>query len=200
MANEQRGHEIATIDVAMVGVIAQGGNEFVFKTASKCTAEVVVNTTEAVPLIIKGVLKAQKPKKDTITGHTIVLTDNVFNPQLVVLLQGGTVTYDATGKLTGYTPPVAGSEQKGEVLILNIYSAIYDAAGLITGYEKLSYPNCQGSPFAPSAEDNVFRVAEYTINSAPAVGEAPYAISYIDALPELPTGPTFGAPGGNEGA
>ena len=31
-----------------------------------------------------------------------------------------------------------------------------------------------------SAEDNVFRVGTYTINSAPKETEAPYTIDYID--------------------
>ena len=66
-----------------------------------------------------------------------------------------------------------------------MYSAVYDAAGLITGYEKVTYPNCQGTPWAPGSEDNVWRVAEYTINSAPKKGEAPYTIEYVDALPTV---------------
>ena len=68
---------------------------------------------------------------------------------------------------------------------LNAYSAIYDAAGLVTGYEKIAYPNCQGTPVALNSEDNVFRAPEYTINSAPKTGEAPYKITYVKTLPTV---------------
>ena len=111
----------------------------------------------------------------------------MFNPELVVVLQGGTIKYDSgtPTKVIGYTPPVAGSSDKGKVFKLNCYSAQYDAAGQIVQYEKITYPNCQGSPVAFGSEDGVFRAPEYTIDSAPKNGEAPYDISYVQQLPTL---------------
>lgn len=178
--------EIATIDCQLITIETEDG-EFGFETASKIGVEPQIETTDAVKLIIKGKLKAQKPEQSTITGNKITLTDNVFNPELVLVLQGGTIKYDTQdpAKITGYTPPVAGSNDKGEVFKLNAYSAQYDAAGLIVNYEKITYPNCQGIPVAFGAEDGVFRSSEYTINSAPKTGEAPYDINYVDVLPEL---------------
>ena len=52
-------------------------------------------------------------------------------------------------------------------------------------YEKTSYPGCTGQPIAFGAEDDVFRVNSYTINSAPGKGEAPYTISFVEELPTL---------------
>lgn len=183
----KKGLEIPTIDVVLVTITPQGElpEEIALNTASNIAVEPQIETQEAVKLIIKGVLKAQKPEESTLTGNQITLTDNVFTPQLVKVLQGGTITYDAEEptKIIGYTPPVAGSEEKGEIFTLNAYSAIYNAAGLITGYEKIEYPNCQGRPIALSSEDGVFRVNTYTIISAPEIGQAPYDINYIDALP-----------------
>ena len=75
--------------------------------------------------------------------------------------------------------------EKGKVFKLNAYSAIYNAAGILTGYEKISYPNCQGVPVAFNSEDGVFRTSEYTINSAPAQGERPYEIEIVQDLPVL---------------
>ena len=181
-----KGHEIPTIDVALVTIkTANSDTELALDTASKIAVNVETETTDAVKLIIKGVLKAQKPKETTITGNTIVLTDNVFNPEIAKVLQGGTITYKEgdSGEVVSYIPPVAGSSEKGEVFTLCAYSAIYSAGGLITGYEKVEYPNCQGTPFGVSSEDGVFRVSEYTINSAPNIGEAPYKIEYVSELP-----------------
>lgn len=197
MANPTKGHEIPTIDVSMVTVEVSGGKEIALQTASKIAISVQSETEDSVKLVVKGKLIAQKPEQVTITGNTITLTDNVFNPELVKILQGGTIKYwssaeqsaegdtDAGFGVSSYTPPVAGSDDKGSPFTLNAYSAIYDAAGLVTGYEKIAYPNCQGTPVALNSEDNVFRAPEYIINSAPKTGEAPYKITYIKELPTV---------------
>ena len=52
-------------------------------------------------------------------------------------------------------------------------------------FEKITYPNCQGVPVAFGSEDGAFRAPEYTINSAPGNGEAPYSIDYVKDLPVL---------------
>ena len=93
-----------------------------------------------------------------------------------------------TSRIKSYTPPLAGDVADQDVFTARAYSAIYNAAGIITGYECIKYPNCQGVPISMSSEDDVFRVGEYTINSAPDTGEAPYEISYMPELPEVQAG------------
>lgn len=198
----KKGNEIPTIDVSLVTITpkAEGDEvvqELALNTASKIAVNVQSETEDAVKLIVKGRLIAQKPPETTITGNTIVLTDNVFNAEVVRILQGGTIKYMGDGNGTtesdedkgfgvkSYSPPVAGSAEKGKVFTLQAYSAIYDAAGLLKGYEKIIYPNCQGTPVALSSEDGVFRAPEYTINSAPAKGESPYVLEYVKTLPEV---------------
>lgn len=190
-------NEIPTIDVNLVTIETTAGYEYGFDTANQIEVDPQVEETDSVKLVVKGKLRAQKPKEATITGHEITLHDNVFNPELVKTLQGGTIYYwqddthttmDVTPTDFGfakYEPPVAGSDEKGEVFKLNAYSAIYNAAGIITGYEKTTYPNCQGEPVAFNSEDGTFRAPEYTINSAPDTGEAPYTINWVADLPEL---------------
>lgn len=197
MANPKKSKaEIATIDVSLV-TIEVDGTEFGFDTASSIEVEPQINEEDAITLVVKGILRAQKPAVSTITGNQITLTDNVFNPELVQVLQGGTIKYwtsaehttegdtDAGFGISSYTPPVAGSADKGKVFKLNAYSANYDASGQIVQYEKITYPNCQGTPVALSSEDGAFRAPEYTINSAPKSNEAPYVITYVDELPTL---------------
>lgn len=189
----KKGHEIPTIDVVLVTMQAAGGSdEIALDTASKIEVNPQTESEDAIKLIVKGRLIAQKPTVTTITGNTITLTDNVLNAEMVKIMQGGTIKYwsseehtsetdtDAGFGISSYTPPVAGSADKGTPFTLNAYSAIYDAAGIITGYERISYPNCQGVPVAFSSEDGVFRAPEYTINSAPKENEAPYKISFLD--------------------
>ena len=194
----KQGHEIPTIDIVMFTVTpASTGIEIGLQTASKLAVNPQTETQDAVKLVVKGALLAQKPAETTITGNTLVLTDNVFIPELVKILQGGTIKYwtdedktvegdtDKGFGVARYTPPVAGSREKGEVFVSRAYSAIYNAAGVVTGYECISYPNCQGIPVAFSSEDGVFRAPEYTINSAPDRGQAPYEITYLKELPSL---------------
>ena len=192
MAVKKSKAEIATIDVSLV-TIEVDSNEFGFDTASSIEVEPQINEEDAITLVVKGILRAQKPAVSTITGNQITLTDNVFNPELVQVLQGGTIKYwtsaehategdtDAGFGISSYTPPA----DKGKVFKLNAYSANYDASGQIVQYEKITYPNCQGTPVALSSEDGAFRAPEYTINSAPKSNEAPYVITYVDELPEL---------------
>ena len=181
-----KGHEIATIDVAMVTLAPSSGTEIGLTTGTQVGVETELETTDGIKLVVKGVLIAQKREKNTITGTTITLTDNVFNPELVKMLQGGTITYDqTTGAFKSYTPPVAGSEYSPTPFTLNLYTAHYDASGLVQGYEKVSYPNCTGNPIAFSAEDDTFAAPEYTIKSAPSTGAAPYTIEYVTSLPTL---------------
>lgn len=190
MANEVKkvrksSNEIATIDCSLITIETEDG-EYGFDTANKIEVEPQIEEEEAVKLVVKNILRAQKPPQSTITGHQITLSDNVFNPELVLTLQGGKIKYDeATGELLGYEPPVAGSADKGEIFKLNAYTAQYDASGRIVKYEKVTYPNCQGTPVAFGSEDGAFRAPEYTINSAPNTGEAPYSISYVKDLPVL---------------
>lgn len=184
----KKGTEFATIDVVCVSVRVQGTeDELILNTANQIQVTTATETQEKVPLIVKGVLIAQKPQETTITGHTLVITDNVFNPELVQILQGGTIKYDTENhtKVIGYTPPVVGSTDKGKVFDLMGYSAIYDAAGLIKGYERITYPNCQGTPIALNSQDGVFRAPEYTINSAPTNGQAPYDIDIVSSIPTV---------------
>lgn len=177
---------IPTIDVSLV-VIRVGsetdGTEYAVDTASQIAVEVQTETTDAIKLVKSGKLLAQKPQTTTITGNQITLTDNVFSPTLAKILQGGTIS--GTGDSLVYTPPAAGSSEKGSVFALDAYSAQYDASGQIVRYEKITYPNCQGTPFGVGAQDDTFRVPEYTINSAPKTGEAPYKISYVKTLPDF---------------
>ena len=185
----KKGHEIATIDVAMVTITVGGEvgatTEIGLKTATQIQVDPSIETTDAIKLIVKGVLIAQKRQVDTLTGNTITLTDNVFNPELVKVLQGGTIKYGTDGAFESYTPPVAGAENEATPFTLNVYAAHYDASGIILDYEKTEYPNCTGVPVSMSVQDDTFTTPEYSIIPAPGDGEAPYKITMVKSLPEL---------------
>ena len=193
----KHGNEIPTIDVELITIDQGDGVEIGIQTANKLSVNAQTESQDAVKLVVKGVLLAQKPEQVTVTGHTLVLTDNVFNPELVKILQGDTIKYYQTAEgvtegdedkgfgVASYTPPAVGEKVNIKPFTLHAYSAIYNAAGICTGYEKVSYPNCKGQPVALSSEDGAFRAPEYTITSAPNKGQAPYSISYPQVLPTV---------------
>lgn len=187
---KKRAVGIPTIDVALV-VVRTGsddsGLEIAVDTANQIQVEPQTSDSDAIQLIKLGKVLAQKLAQTTITGHQITLTDNVFTPLLAKIFQGGSVTGEGTSLV--YTPPVAGSNDKGEIFELDCYSAVYDASGQIVKYECITYPNCQGTPITVSMQDDTFRQPEYVINSAPKSGEAPYKISYVAELPDFSSAP-----------
>lgn len=183
---KKRLEAIPTIDVSLVVIrtgTTENGTEYAVDTSNKLGVEPQTETTDAIKLVKLNKIIAQKPQRTVITGHQLTLTDNVFSPTLAKVLQGGTIT--GSGDSLTYEPPVSGGDDKGEVFELDAYSAQYDASGQIVRYEKTTYPNCQGTPFTESIEDDVFRVSEYTINSAPKKGQAPYKRSYVTSLPDF---------------
>nr|DAE53252.1 MAG TPA: S-layer protein [Caudoviricetes sp.] len=186
MATPKRGTERATIDCCMVVATTEETSPrcIGITSGTKIAVEPQVETTEAVKLIIKGTLKAQKPEKRTLTGHTITLTDNLTILELIEILQGGTVTRNEAGEIISYEPPASGVDYDPVKFTLDVYSAQMAGSDVI-GYEKTIYPGCAGQPAGLNSEDDVFRATEYTINSAPGNGEAPYKIEYVDTLPVI---------------
>jgi hypothetical protein len=153
-------------------------------SGTKLGVEQQTKVNDAVELVIKGESIAKKPEQTTVTGHKLTLTDNLVIIDLIQILQGGNLTKDETSKkITGYTPPVSGKSE-GKPGTLKAYSAIMEGS-TIAGYSCIAYPHCIGVPVCMGAEDNVFQVNEYTINSTPGSGQAPYAMTIVDALPTV---------------
>ena len=67
----KKGTEIATIDVCLVTITTKGDSpvEIALKTSNQVQVSPATETTEAVKLIIKGELIAQKGEEVTITGN-----------------------------------------------------------------------------------------------------------------------------------
>ncbi len=78
MAGPNKGTEMAVIDCCMIVLTTEDESKsFGITSSVKLGVEPQIETTDPVKLIIKGVLKAQKKGKNTITGHQLTLTDNL---------------------------------------------------------------------------------------------------------------------------
>lgn len=182
----KRANIIPLIDVNMV-VFETAEDAWAVETASQIQVEPILNTTDAIQLIVKDKLIAQKGQKNTLTGHTITLTDSVFSPEMVVCIQGGDIEYNEMDytKVKKYTPPNSGEALTMKPFTVHTYSAQYDSSGQIVQYEHVMYPNCQGTPIGLNRQDNTFSTPEYTITSYPSNGKPPYTIEYVEALPVM---------------
>lgn len=188
--NVKRSAEKATIDCTMIVLRPRDTSKYETVGTDSDTqiqVEANVETSEAVRLVIKDVLKAQKKAKSTLTGHTITITEGMSVLEFLPLLIGATLTKDqTTGEITGYEPPASGEKVDLPVFEMDAYSAVYSGAELV-GYEKITYPNCTGDQIAPpGSQDGTFRSSDLTIVSAPGKGVAPYTVTYI-APGDLPT-------------
>ena len=196
-----KGNEVATIDVALVVVKDADGNRIGLDTSNRVQVTPVTETNDAVKLIVKDRLISQKPSKTTITGNTLTLTDNVFNAQLVMLLQGGVVTYSKKYSSTSASI-AAGSHYinvDNEYLVFNIASTVTgvieynDVSGVLelvvgTTRTRKSYTvsattPSSGSSITVTAAADESRIKSYT---PPVVGSAvsiePFEVECYSAI------------------
>ena len=111
MANVQLS-SMALSDVSLIRLVTKDGknNVYRFTSSTDFEAEEVIEEGEEKPLIIKGVLRANKPAKDTLLGHDIKLIDSLFTPEVLCLLQGGEVETNEDGSFKKYLPPIVGED------------------------------------------------------------------------------------------
>ena len=187
MGTIRRPEEVATIDASLIVLTRENGDgdAFGITTNTEVATEVQTETTDANKLIIKGVLKAQKKEKQTLTGIQITLTDNMTVLDLARAVQGGKILRDEQGKIIKYVPPIVGEEEEQEKYTVEVYTACMDSSGEILKYEKTTYKHCTGQPFAYNAKDDEWRSAQYVLLCLPKQGEPPYELDYVDELPAV---------------
>ncbi len=177
--------EKALTGVALVVLTDKYGKKYSFTTASKANAKVAIEAGKKTELIIKGVLKAQKKFDSTIKGVDVEFLDNMFLPEVVALLQGGTVEKDENGRFISYTPVSAGTAPNLESFDVDIYTEETDTSGQTLRYARLILPNGKGEPIELGFEDDSFFSAKYIIKTAPSAGEPAYKIEMVDSLPVI---------------
>ena len=177
---------MALSDVSLIRLVTKGSvkKEYLFTSSTDFEAEEVIQEGEEKPLIIKGVLRANKPAKDTLLGHDIKLIDNLFTPEVLCLLQGGEIEAGEDGKFKKYLPPIVGEDVVKEKFDMEIYSAIIENDGETGDYLKTTYYNCIGQNKPVSFKDDEYFTAEYGIQSRPANGERPYDFEIVTGLPQ----------------
>lgn len=179
--------ELPLVDVARVVLTTKETTPitYTWETASKAESEVLTEEIKGEKLIIKGVLKAQKRDEEIITGINLKFQDNVFAPEVVQLLQGGTLTTDVDESFLKYEAPKVGEKPVLTPFDIDVYTTITAEDGEIQGYLKYTFPNGKGKPVKFEMEDNKFMAPSYEITTAPKKGESPYTIDKVSTLPVI---------------
>ncbi len=131
---------------------------------------------------IKNRIVAVNKTEDIQYGSSITLKDTCFQPEVLAIVDGGTIK-GTTGSVTGYSAPKNGEVVKRIPFTLNLYTAEKGTEGEVITYAKFSYPSCKGTPAKFSFKDGEYMTPEYTIVSRPGKGKAPYDIDFVQALP-----------------
>ncbi len=153
--------------------------------ASEAEVTAYISEGEEKELRVKNTIKAQNKTEDIVMGYDIKLVSATMVPEILALIDGGTLKYDETDteKIIGYDAPAIGSPVERTPFTLHVYTEEKDGDGSTKSYVKFSYLHCKGKPTDYNLQDGEFFVPELTAKSRPKLGESPVSITFLDELP-----------------
>lgn len=187
MANAVK-NQLPLTDVEMVQVVTKESQPriFTFDTSDEVTTEEIVEEGKDRPLQIKNKIVANVPAEDLVLGYDLKFKDNVMCPELLHVMQGGTLTYETEGgAFKSYEPPAIGTTRNKVALDVITYTAEVSTDGKTGRYLKITWSNGKGSSVPISLKDGEYYSNEYTVKCRPAKGQAPYKMEVVDELPSL---------------
>ncbi|UZQ49112.1 hypothetical protein [Clostridium kluyveri] len=155
-----------------------------FDTATEASYSPVLSEGDETILRTKNTIHAINRTEDIQYGSDIEFTDAKFVPDVLALVDGGTITKEENGEITGYSSPPTGAVVNRTPFTLNIYTAEKDIDGNIVKYFKFTFPHSKGSPAEFDFQDGEFLSPTYTIHSRAAAGESPVQVSVVTELPD----------------
>ncbi|WP_123053149.1 Ig-like domain-containing protein [Clostridium sp. JN-1] len=173
---EIQGMPIANIALAEI-INEVTGQRYYFDTAEKADIKPDLSKGKEDILRVKNRIIAMNRTEDICIGYNIKLTDNTFPPELMCLVDGGTMTS------SGYEGPQIGVAVNKTPFTLNLYSEEKDYDSSTVKYVKFGFKHNKGTPVEFKFEDGKFYVPEFESHSRPKKGEKPVYIEYVDRLP-----------------
>ena len=175
----------AICNIELVEIITTGDSskKYYFDTANEATYAPDISDGQENILRVKNRVVATNKYDDIQYGSTLTFKDTSFLPEVLCVVDGGSIVTGEENKVKSYSAPVTGKTVNRVRFTTNIYTAEKDVEGTILKYAKFSFPSCIGKPANFSFKDGEFMSPEYTILSRPKSGTAPYSIEFVDALP-----------------
>lgn len=153
-------------------------------TATEATYAAVISQGEEQVLRVKNEIKSINRTEDIQYGSDINLSEALMTPEVMALIDGGTLTVDEEGNPTKYEPPVMGAVVKRIPFTLKLYTEEKDTSGDTVGYQCFSFKGCKGKPVSYTFKDGEYLVPQYTASSRVKKGTAPYSLDFLETLPE----------------
>lgn len=173
---------IANIELVEIITEETSAKTYSFDTADEANYSPDISEGSENLLRVKNRIVATNKTEDIQYGSSITLKDTSFQPQVLEVVDGGTLKKTAE-EITGYASPVVGEIVSRKLFTLNIYTSERGTDGEVIKYAKFSFPSCKGKPAKFAFKDGEFMTPEYTVVSRPAKGAAPFEIDYVDSLP-----------------
>lgn len=174
-----------------------GGAKFTVDTAE--TAELEAVTSEGTEDIKRNDTRilAIVRTPDLLYGYDLTFKDNTFDPEIMALIEGGTVR-QVNGAIAGYDSPmlVQGASNM-KPFRMNIYVPNYEGDSIVN-YVKITLNNCTGS--APGLNiGKEFYAPEFKIKAREATkaGLPVKSMDYVPTLPAILRNVKYDLAGGN---
>ncbi|WP_330653152.1 hypothetical protein, partial [Clostridioides difficile] len=97
-------------DVVLVQIetVEQNPVTYTFDTSDEIGTEEIISEGEELTLKIKKKIIANRAAEDTSLGYDLTLKDNVFCPEILQIMQGGTIEKEEDGSFKRYLAPEVG--------------------------------------------------------------------------------------------
>ena len=162
--------------------------EFVVDTTTYRTTRIdeiaysaVIDEGQETLLRVKNEFVATNRFEDLQYGSDLTLKQVTFTPEILELIDGGTMTKDSDGTtIIGYAPPAAATIVNRKKFKVNIYVEVKNKEGK---YACFTFDKLKGKPASFSFKDGEFIAPEYNASSRLNAGEVPYKVTFVDTLP-----------------
>lgn len=172
-------------DVVLVQIetVEQNPVTYTFDTSDEIGTEEIISEGEELTLKIKKKIIANRAAEDTSLGYDLTLKDNVFCPEILQIMQGGTIEKEEDGSFKRYLAPEVGKTFSKKSFKTIIYSSVVGPGGDTGQFAKTTFPNCKGKSVPLNFKDGEYYSNEYVINSRPNTGQSPYEVEIVEELP-----------------
>lgn len=186
MPNPLTGGNIANIERIKITTLDAAPKTYIFDTANSATYTAALSSGEEKEQRCGNTLMGLLRTEDLVKGYDIKLEDQRLIPEILELVDGGTLTTtgEADTQTKKYAAPVAGQPVTRKKFDLTLYTSDRDTDADVIKYNGWKFPKCKGSPISGSFAQGDFSKMEYNLASRPAMGESPLTIEEVSALPD----------------
>jgi hypothetical protein len=181
------GKTLANVAKCVVTNERTGRNFDIGETASDIDVEPILSQGKRDILRVKNKIYGVNETEDIVIGYKLKLKDNVFNLDVMQLVDGGTLNGNH------YESIPAGEVVTKDLFTLTVYSEEKDY-NVTTGYTVFKWKHCKGKVPKWKIKDGDFVVPEFEAESIPFRGEKPVDIDSVKTLP-ITTNPMTGVVG-----